>query len=315
MNELIAIEYKNQRILITEQLAESYTTDVNNLKNNFNNNKNRFIKGIHYFYLEGAELKAFKNQVKDIDLVPKNTAHLYLWTHRGASRHCKILDTDKAWEQFDALEENYFNPKEVTQLRLTDPIKDTATQLPASDLDIALMKAVVSKLEMHNNDIADLKERVAEIEKQKFVDATSFTEVVPNAKPEKPSIYVRNNVYSPASIAKAFCMGPAALNQILAKDGIIRRVQVYHKKTNRVEPYWVINEKYRNLKYSAQRYSGAKDADNSTPVEITYAWTPKGVGFIVNLLKYKGFNQYEDISNRTKTRTWRKGTKGGVQHE
>lgn len=53
----------------------------------------------------------FKNLVNDIDLVDKRAAQLYLWTERGANRHCKILDTDKAWEQFDNLEETYFNVK------------------------------------------------------------------------------------------------------------------------------------------------------------------------------------------------------------
>ena len=41
-----------------------------------------------------------------------NVNQLYLWTERGANRHCKILDTPKAWEQFDNLEETYFMVKE-----------------------------------------------------------------------------------------------------------------------------------------------------------------------------------------------------------
>ncbi|WP_415468555.1 hypothetical protein [Clostridium saccharoperbutylacetonicum] len=32
--------------------------------------------------------------------------------NRGAARNAKILDTDEAWEVYEALEENYFNPKE-----------------------------------------------------------------------------------------------------------------------------------------------------------------------------------------------------------
>lgn len=50
----------------------------------------------------------FKNSINDIDFVGKNANQLLLWTKRGASRHCKILDTDEAWDQFDALAENYF---------------------------------------------------------------------------------------------------------------------------------------------------------------------------------------------------------------
>ena len=43
----------------------------------------------------------------------KRASHLYLWTERGANHHCKILDTDKAWEQFENLEETYFRVKEA----------------------------------------------------------------------------------------------------------------------------------------------------------------------------------------------------------
>lgn len=109
---LIPVQYKNERILTTEQLAQIYETDANNIKNNFNNHKNNFKEGKHYFYLEGEELKKFKNCVNNIDLVDKHTRNLYLWTEHGANRHCKMLDTDKAWEQFDNLEETYFRVKE-----------------------------------------------------------------------------------------------------------------------------------------------------------------------------------------------------------
>ena len=37
------------------------------------------------------------------------TRVFYLWTKRGAARHAKMLNTDRAWEVFEALEDNYFN--------------------------------------------------------------------------------------------------------------------------------------------------------------------------------------------------------------
>ena len=115
MDKLIPIQFKTQKVLLTEQLADVYGSDVNNIKNNFSNHKDNFEEGKHYYFLQGTELKEFKNQVNDIDLVNKHTASLYLWTERGANRHCKILDTDKAWEQFDNLEETYFKVKENVQ--------------------------------------------------------------------------------------------------------------------------------------------------------------------------------------------------------
>lgn len=110
--DLIIIELHGKRVLTTEQLAEVYETDVKNIQMNFANNKEWFEEGKHFICLKGDALKQFKNEPNTIGLVGKNASSLYLWTERGASRHCKILDTDKAWEQFDNLEETYFNVKE-----------------------------------------------------------------------------------------------------------------------------------------------------------------------------------------------------------
>lgn len=106
--ELKPIEFKNQRIITTKQLAYMYGTEVNNIQNNFSNHSQRFTEDKHYFLLEGEELREFKRKVNDIDLVPKNVNKLYLWTERGALHHAKILDTDWAWDAYEQLEETYF---------------------------------------------------------------------------------------------------------------------------------------------------------------------------------------------------------------
>ena len=111
-NKLVPIEHNGVRVITTELLAQVYETDTNNIKNNFNNHKDNFREGVHYYLLKGDELRAFKREVNNIDLVAPNVNQLYLWTERGANRHCKILDTPKAWEQFDNLEETYFMVKE-----------------------------------------------------------------------------------------------------------------------------------------------------------------------------------------------------------
>lgn len=117
-HEVREIEWKGQRVITTAQLAEVYETSVDNVRVNFNNNKDKFQMEKHYFLLEGEALREFKHCVNDIYAVKPSTRQLYLWTHRGASRHCKILDTEKAWEQFDNLEEAYFTPK-ATQTTIT----------------------------------------------------------------------------------------------------------------------------------------------------------------------------------------------------
>lgn len=107
-----AIEYKGQKVITTAMLAEAYETDTVNIRNNFKRNKDKFVEGKHYFYLQGDELKEFKKVVTESYFPNSMITRLYLWTERGANHHCKILDTDKAWQQFENLEETYFRVKE-----------------------------------------------------------------------------------------------------------------------------------------------------------------------------------------------------------
>lgn len=110
MSDLIPVEYRAERVITTEQLAQAYECGTDNIKRNFSNNKEHFEEGKHFFKLEGDELKDLRGKNIHLQISPK-TRCLYLWTRRGASRHSKMLGTDRAWEMFDALEENYFNPR------------------------------------------------------------------------------------------------------------------------------------------------------------------------------------------------------------
>lgn len=65
---LVKVEYSNQRILTTEQIADSYGCKVQQIKQNFNNNKEHFVEGKPYFKLEGNDLKHFKSLVENFDL-------------------------------------------------------------------------------------------------------------------------------------------------------------------------------------------------------------------------------------------------------
>ena len=102
------VEYRDQLVLTTAQLAEFYECTVDNIYDNFRKNRDRFIEGKHCFKLEGDELRMFKREPENFR-VAGNINVLYLWTKRGAARHAKMLNTDRAWEVFEALEDNYFN--------------------------------------------------------------------------------------------------------------------------------------------------------------------------------------------------------------
>lgn len=139
---LTVVEYADQRVMTTKQLAEVFGTDTKNIRNNFSYNKDRFVEGRDYYFLEGEDLQAFfkcfyesqdnKQSGGDMqnNLCAKNFGsqnnlcntqnqfgniqkirNLILYTERGANRHAKILNTDEAWKQFDYIEEVYFRVK------------------------------------------------------------------------------------------------------------------------------------------------------------------------------------------------------------
>lgn len=108
---IIPVVHSDKRVLTTAQLADFYGCDPRNISENFKNNESRFKEGVHYFKLVGEPLKKFKSLSDEIGLpINKFSPVLYLWTERGAARHAKLLSTDMAWEVYEELEDNYFNP-------------------------------------------------------------------------------------------------------------------------------------------------------------------------------------------------------------
>ncbi|RBT38621.1 ORF6N domain-containing protein [Enterococcus hirae] len=150
MNTPQIIELHNQRLLTTEQLAEFYEVTSKNIRDNFQNNREKFIEGKHFYRLAGTELKAFKNDTENIGIVGSRVNQLYLWTKRGASRHSKMLGTDKAWDMFDELEENYFSMRE--QIKIPSSPRELAK------LALAANEETNQRLDNIEEQVSDLKE-------------------------------------------------------------------------------------------------------------------------------------------------------------
>lgn len=164
--EVPILEWQGQRVITTTQLADVYETDVNNVQMNYANNKENFKEEEHYFYLTGEELRIFKNSLpNDIGEPMKFIPKLYLWTRQGASRHCKILDTPKAWQQFDRLEDSYYNDKPKISIEDLSP----QTQL------MNLLVENISKQELEQKRQA---EKIAKLE----VESQKQTGVLQNVK-------------------------------------------------------------------------------------------------------------------------------------
>lgn len=120
MNELTITEYKNVRVLTTQQIAEAYETNSDVISKNFKNNENRYKEGKHYICLTGDELREAKAN-GNIYGLPMNANKFYLWTEKGCFLHAKSLGTDKAWEVYEKLVDFYFNRKK--HLSIPEQIK------------------------------------------------------------------------------------------------------------------------------------------------------------------------------------------------
>ena len=108
---LSTITYKQIPVITTELLAHLYGTEAIRIRQNHHENKGRFIEEKHFFKLEGETLREFKHRVafNYSVKIARNVRSLILWTERGAARHAKMLETDRAWEVFEKLEDCYFS--------------------------------------------------------------------------------------------------------------------------------------------------------------------------------------------------------------
>lgn len=196
------IEWKGKVVITTALLAEVYETDTDNVKVNFNRHKDNFVEGTHYFLLQGEDLREFKNLVTDSYLVDKRTPQLYLWTERGANRHCKILDTDKAWEQFDNLEETYFKVKEIVNTELSPELQmlqGLLDQMKQKELADRERDRQISKAKETADKAVETTERIKEIVTPVFDnwrDETNKKVVRIQKSSEKPFELLRHEMYT-----------------------------------------------------------------------------------------------------------------------
>lgn len=245
MIDLPILKHNGQRILTTQQLAEIYETEVNNIQNNFANHRANFTEGKHYYVLKGMELKEFKRYLNNIDLpieINKFAPQLYLWTERGANRYCKILDTDRAWEQFDNLEETYFKVKEKEKL--------------SGENLIALVVIEAQKLLFQKDEEIVMKNQ-------------EITKLKPKAE-YHDNILNNKELIATTVIAKDLGLNSASkLNKIMSANRII-----FKNKSGTWCPYakyeWLITERYADYKsYEDER------------TKPCLKWTEKGRKWII----------------------------------
>jgi regulator of replication initiation timing len=150
MNQLKPIIKHGERLLTTAFLAKSYEAEKQEITNNFNRNKQRFQEGKHYFLLVGEELRKFKATTNQIEFSP-NLNKLYLWTEKGAWLHAKSLNTDRAWNAYEVLVDEYYR------------IKDNVTPLSKDQALVSVLRTTADLVESQGGIIKEQHEIRKEI--------------------------------------------------------------------------------------------------------------------------------------------------------
>ena len=246
--DLQIIEHQNQRVLSTQQLADSYGTTTDVVTRNFNRNKDRYQEGKHYYLLKGDELKKFKANGQ-IDLLP-NLNKFYLWTERGAFLHAKSLNTDKAWEVYDSLVEHYFNSKEAKPNALPTNYKEALLQLVAQ---VEANEKLELECKMKDQQLGELKP------KADYCDLILQSKALVNI----------------SQIAKDYGMSGKAMNKLLHDLG------VQYKQSNQ----WLLYSKYQNSGYTHSKTIDITRSNGLSDVRMHTEWTQKGRLFLYELLK------------------------------
>jgi len=253
MDNLIPIEFKNQRILTTEQLADVYETEPIRIRQAFNRNLDKFTEGKHYYFLEGEKLKEFKGKyLNDTNL--KFVSKLILWTERGASRHCKILDTDKAWQQFDNLEETYFRAKKITNASymIEDPIERAKAWIREQEEKQTLVLTNKKQKQV----IGELKP------KADYVDA----------------ILKNKGLVTITQIAKDYGLSGQAMNEIL------HDLNIQYKQSGQ----WLLYAEHQGKGYTHSHTVNIERSDGQPDIIMHTKWTQKGRLFLYDLLRDEG---------------------------
>lgn len=250
--KLTPIENDGKRVLTTAQLAEGYGTYTKTITDNFSNNKKRYIEGKHFYCLKGDELKVFKSKTENFGFAP-NLNKLYLWTEKGALLHAKSLNTDKAWEVYDFLVENYFRiqqlQKNIDSYTIDDPIKRAERWIEEYKEKQQLLTTVA----VQEQQISEMKPKA------------SYYDVVLNCP----------DLMSTSSIAKDYGKSVKWLNTYLHDKGI------QYKQGN----IWLLYQKYAQFGYTNTKTHTVSDADGIQHAKVHTYWTQKGRLFIYDLLK------------------------------
>ena len=148
MKEIQPIEYQNIRVLTSNQIAKFYEVDSKVISYNFKNNENKYVIEKDYFIITNENIC-----YRDFQDNKKAHQPIYLWTEKGAFKHAKSLNTNKAWEAYEVLIDSYFKLKEIKErVEEIDPI-DIAKRYIEAETERRKLLENNTKLEKENKEL------------------------------------------------------------------------------------------------------------------------------------------------------------------
>jgi hypothetical protein len=190
---LVPLEYSGQRVVMSEQLAELYATTSKIISFNFNNNKSKYIAGLHYHLLIGDEMRAFRDEHG----LPKNTRTVYLWTESGALLHAKSIKNDRAWGVYIELMNAYFRLRDSNAVVTREQVySDLSNFIGMAVSKINELTREKSRLQLMSAIDSEQQRQLREIVKHKILDlvggdSARYNEIFLAANSEVWAIYRR----------------------------------------------------------------------------------------------------------------------------
>jgi len=176
------VEHCNQAVLTISQLAEGYQTTNDNIWMNFDNNRDHFTEGKHFFQLEGQELANFKICHPNFLGIKKANRSLLLFTEKGALLLAKSINTDVAWQAIEELVDFYFRAKDNELLtKFKEPVYATE-----------LVKTLFQAMRTDNNSSdEDIRVSLLTMREMRYVayDETKIFEG--KIRTDRPSAYIK----------------------------------------------------------------------------------------------------------------------------
>lgn len=199
INEIVPAEWSNQRVLTTEQVAEFYGVSATRIKDNLRKSKKHFVEGRDYFKLEGDVLRQMQARVEEdlmrilaaesfrspggyqfaLSPLKDVTRSVNVYTIEGAARHCKMLNTPKAWEIFNELVTGYFERKVAEPPPVQDSLFPDVEAVKPKKRRPAPKLAVVYVVEFENGwsklgFSSNLSDRIAKLMEDTKLDYTRY---------------------------------------------------------------------------------------------------------------------------------------------